>query len=281
MKSIYLAVVALSLCSLIQTDCTRGGGSEVVLPVEVVHQHKDTAMVCPHCSVSTPHADDHAIAGDDTVYFNGDECSHCSTYCAPAAIAMIAEAYGLTGFSVEQDTIYESGKEVGETAPGDGAIETHGVGMFDGTGGRPREVQNALTWALKGIQFDEYGPATQQITAQILKDAVVDGRSPVLWLDHRGWPAHQSGEYPPPALRNDQGHAKVVGGYDHGDTEETADDRCLIFDPWPEYSHLSVMPQSATVGPGGSCNPYWLPLSDTVQGDPDDVFLIPKDALPE
>lgn len=69
------------------------------------------------------------------------------------------------------------------------------------------------------------------------------------------------------------GHAKVIAGWDDNDTLiDTKDDKCLIFDPWPEYNDTGILPMNATQGPGGTFDPYWLPLSD-VLNDTNDIFL--------
>ena len=94
-------------------------------------------------------------------------------------------------------------------------------------------------------------------------------------------PANQSSLYPSAADKADQGHAKVIAGYDDRNTPGHGDDRCLIYDPWPEYTDKSILPANATLGPGGTYDPYWLPLSDVDTGDHADIYLIPTLSIPE
>jgi hypothetical protein len=69
------------------------------------------------------------------------------------------------------------------------------------------------------------------------------------------------------------GHAKVIAGWDDSGTlVDTSDDKCLIFDPWPEYNDTGILPMNATQGPGNTFDPYWLPLDD-VLNDTSDIFL--------
>jgi len=80
--------------------------------------------------------------------------------------------------------------------------------------------------------------------------------------------------YPANEYRSDQGHAKVIGGYDDAGTADYADDLCLIYDPWPEYNDNSVLPLNATNGPGGTYDPYWLPLNDVNLSDTSDIHIV-------
>ena len=86
-------------------------------------------------------------------------------------------------------------------------------------------------------------------------------------------------EEPPTSYRYEQGHAKVIGGYDDNGTAMTGDDSCLIYDPWPEYSDKSILPTNASQGPGGTYDPYWLPLNDVNLADIMDVYLV--DTFPD
>ena len=85
-----------------------------------------------------------------------------------------------------------------------------------------------------------------------------------------------SESYPSSGYRADQGHAKVIAGYDDSDTADFKDDLCLIYDPWPEYNDMSILPKNATKGPGGTFDPYWLPLNDVNLSDKDDIHIVDK-----
>jgi hypothetical protein len=283
MNRLFSLLYILSLVTSVFAGCMGVGGKEsdttssvVINQVGLIYQHKDSTMVCLQCPASEQgsHTWNHA-AGLDGIYGNTDDCPHCSTYCAPASIAMIATAYGKTGNYIKQDHIYEFAEQTSGT-PGNGIIDSHGVGMFDGSGGQLQEVQMALDWALDGITSDQHDSVTP-LDWTMLRDYILMDR-PVLWLDHGGWPANQNDSYPPSENRQDQGHAKVIAGYDDRDTAGETDDLCLIYDPWPEYNDKSLLPTNATKGPQNTFDPYWLPLSD-VLGDFSDIFLVPTDPI--
>lgn len=85
----------------------------------------------------------------------------------------------------------------------------------------------------------------------------------------------------PTADPKNQGHYKVIAGYDDANTAGVfSDDWALIYDPWPEYTDKSVLPAGAIPGPSGSFDPYWIPVS-MVLGDPNDLFLVELAAIPE
>lgn len=256
--------------------------SQTILAVPLIGQHKDTAMQCnggvfcaqpgptwpPHpFPPYTPPTD---IDGLDLIYGTADDCPHCSAYCAPASIAMIATYRGLAPPFTNQDDIYDSGKVVGEVAMGDSILTTHAVGMYDGTGALPIEVQVAFLWSVGPYIQHDWTSGTQ-LTAAQLEQYILLGH-PVLWLDHSGWPVNLT--YPSETYRSDQGHAKVIIGYDDNDTAETSDDLLLINDPWPEYNHKQILPANALPGPGGTYNPYWLPLPVVNLNDPVDIYLV-------
>ena len=282
--------VIVSFCMLLAVflafvSCPGGNGNGedglTIITMELVYQHKDTALICHICNSNPPltsnaHDWNHA-AGTDGTYGTVDDCPHCSAYCAPASIAMIAEAYGRTGAKTEQDLIYDGGKVEHGEAPDSGIIESHGVGMYHGAGTTSSEVQGALDYALDPMLHDEYN-AGKLITETIIKSCIESSR-PVLWLDHNNWPENQSSESPPPFEKSEQGHAKVVAGYDDGGTSATSDDRCLIYDPWPEYNDDEILPTGAAKGPDDTFDPYWLPVTSII-GDANDVFLVPKDSIP-
>jgi len=240
--------------------------STLLLPVPLIHQHKDTPMPCvapfPPCPMPVaPHAWNDA-KGPDGVYGTADDCPHCSCYCAPASIAMIATYRGVPVPMFQQDDIYDAGKASLGDVPGDKILGTHGVGMFDGTGGLPPEVQNAMTWAVGPIVQHNQGDASAL-------------------TDYGGWPGNMSAAYPgdpsgepPTSYRYDQGHAKVIGGYEDNGTADFIDDLCLIYDPWPEYTDMNILPTNASLGPGGTYDPYWLPLNDVNLADIQDIYLV-------
>jgi hypothetical protein len=138
--------------------------------------------------------------------------------------------------------------------PGNGTIETHGVGMFAGVGGTPAEVQGAFTYAV-GIQPFQHGPVASglpMITPLII-EAYINSNQPVLWVDWGNWPADMDSI--PADIANDSGHCKIIAGYNDGGTVGNfADDTFLIVDPWPT-----------------SGSPYWLAQQLVV--DPADIYL--------
>lgn len=286
---VALLVAGLSLNAMNRSEETLPSRTMVMLllPVGVLHQHKDTFMACvapPPCfPPNAPHVWNDA-KGPDGIYGSPDDCPHCSCYCAPASIAMIASYRMMPPPLNQQDDIYDAGKSTLGDIAGDLILSTHGVGMFDGFGGWPPEVQVAMQWAVGPIIQHNQADGTA-LTAALLKQYILNSH-PVLWLDHGGWPANMTalypgdpGEEPPVTYRYDQGHAKVIGGYDDFGTADLSDDICLIFDPWPEYDDLSILPTNATLGPGGTYDPYWLPLNDVNLADFQDRYLV--DTFPD
>jgi hypothetical protein len=256
-----------------------------VMPMTLVYQYKDTHNLCtggPPCSgvpPELPHAWDHA-AGSDGVFGTADDCPHCSAFSAPAAISMVAAASGRSGQYLQQDRIYDNGKSVPPEVKGDNEMQTHGVGMYGGAGGQPDEVQDAVKWSLGNtIGLNRHGSG-DSLTPEVLEQYIFTSR-PVLWIDHGGWPVNQSSAYPPAANKANQGHAKVIAGYDDNNTVATEDDLVLVYDPWPEYNKRSILPVNATAGPGGTFDPYWLPLSDVDLADAADVFFVSSVSIPE
>ncbi|HIH00626.1 TPA: hypothetical protein HA259_00835 [Thermoplasmata archaeon] len=236
----------------------------------------------PPCSgepPELPHAWDHA-AGDDGVFGTSDDCPHCSAFSAPAAVSMLSTAYGRTGQYTVQDRIYDNGKSVAPEITGDNEIQTHGVGMFDGNGGQPDEVQDGVRWAVGMTLGLGKHDSSNPLAPSELEQYIFTMR-PVLWIDHGGLPVNQSPQYPPAGNRALQGHAKVIAGYDDNSTVTVDDDKVLIYDPWPEYNRDSILPVNATPGPGGTYDPYWLPLSDVDLDDGEDIFFIPTTSIPE
>lgn len=256
--------------------------STLLLPIALIYQHKDTNMPCvamPPCAPpNAPHAWNDA-KGPDGVYGSPDDCPHCSCYCAPASIAMISTYRASPAPCNQQDDIYDAGKSTLGDVAGDLILSTHGVGMFDGFGGWPPEVQVSMIWAVGAIiQHNQVDGSA--LTAAMLRQYIFNSH-PVLWLDHGGWPSNMTGLYPgdptedpPLTYRYDQGHAKVIGGYEDKGTAETGDDLCLIYDPWPEYNDMSILPTNASQGPGGTYDPYWLPLNDVNLADIQDMYLV-------
>ncbi len=263
----------------------------VINQMELIYQYKDSSLSCiagfppyngnfPPCGILGAHPWNH-VTGTNDVYGDSDDCPHCSAYCAPASVAMIANAYGKEGNLIKQDYIYDNGKSTPPEDPGPPPeIKTHGVGMYDGSGGERQEVQDALLYALEGMPYDQHDSITP-LNWMMLRDDYILMNRPVLWLDHGGWPAHQSENWPTTESRQNQGHAKVIAGYDDRGTAGETDDLCLIYDPWPEYNDkedLLLLPANATKGPQDTFDPYWLPQSD-VLGDSSDIFLVPTDPI--
>jgi len=283
LAAILIATLLLSVLAFFATapesELAARPLAVTTIPIVIQYQHRDTNMPCvanPPDNPVGPHLWNHA-SGPDLIYGTGDDCPHCSAYCAPASIAMIATyRIGVMPFTL-QDQIYDNGKQVLPELPGDGIIQTHGEGMFDGTGVRPFEVQMSMTWAL-GVpitQHDWVGGNPKGPMTPGLLQGYIGGQTPVLWLDHGGWPQNQSAMYPPTTNRTDQGHAKVIGGYDDNNTPaDTTDDLCLIYDPWPEYFQKSFLPVNCTPGPGPSWDPYWQPLNDINLTDAQDIYLV-------
>ena len=272
------AVAALALNDSGDDDLRATINGVVTMQLTLVYQFKDSHNICtagPPCPgfpPDLPHAWDHA-AGADGLFGTSDDCPHCSAYSAPASIALMASAYGRIGQYVQQDRIYDNGKSVPPEVTGDNDIQTHGVGMFVGTGGQPGEVQDALGWAL-GValsvaQHDSSSPMTSA-----LMDQYISTSRPVLWVDHGGWPVNQSSSHPSATDKANQGHVKVIAGYDDKNTVTTDDDMVLVYDPWPEYNKLSILPGNALPGPGGTYDPYWLPLQDVDLSDSADIYLV-------
>ena len=278
--SIALAILALlSAYMLVPIQNTQHPArmqTSDTLPLVLAFQHHDSAMPCTPCIIAPlpvgPHAWNDA-KGLDGVYGTPDDCPHCSAYCAPASISMIAVYRGIAAPANHQDDIYDSGKTMNGEIMGNGNIESHGVGMFHGVGGTNPEVQTAMIATL-GVPIVQHNQSdASKLTAAQLGSYIHNSR-PVLWLDNGGWPKNQSANFPPDAYKPDQGHAKVIGGYDDRDTGDTSDDRCLIYDPWPEYTDMGFLPKNATKGPGDTFDPYWLPLNDVNLSDVADVYLV-------
>lgn len=278
-------LAALTLTASEDDGLTASINGVTTMPITLVYQHKDGHNVCtagppcPGTAPDQPHAWDHA-AGADGVFGTSDDCPHCSAYSAPAAISMVSIAYGRTGQYTQQDRIYDNGKSVPPEITGDNEMQTHGVGMFDGTDGQPEEVQDALRWSLGVALGVNHHDTADPVTPDRLKQYVSASR-PVLWIDHGGWPVNQSSDYPSAANKADQGHAKVIGGYDDNNTVTTDDDRVLVYDPWPEYNKSHIVPVNATLGPGGTYDPYWLPIQDADLSDTADIYFVPSVSIPE
>jgi hypothetical protein len=283
-KSIPLLISFCMLFAAFLTfiSCPGNNGEDgpSIIPMQLIYQHKDTDSI--PCNLCTPPNTIHVwndAAGPLGVYGDSNDCPHCSTYCAPASIAMIAKAYGLTGAKTEQDLIYDEGKQTyGEVLPG--IIESHNVGMFHGANTTDPEVQQAFDYAIDPMTHDEYN-AGNLMTETTLKSCI-ENSHPVLWLDHNGWPDNLSDLIElSPLIKQDQGHAKVIAGYDDRGTDGVSDDLCLIYDPWPEYNDkqkIELLPTGATKGPDDTFDPYWLPVSSII-GDANDVFLVPQNSI--
>jgi hypothetical protein len=287
-----MAIAALLFSVLVyvvnppESDKATKSLSVTTLAIALSFQHYDTGMPCvapPPVHPIGPHAWNDA-KGINGVYGDADDCPHCSAYCAPASISMITTYRGLGAPANVQDAIYDNGKSVLPEITGDNIIQTHGVGMFHGVGVWPAEVQTAMTWAMGPIIQYDSAPANPKgpMTYPLLLGYMGTG-TPILWLDNGGWPVNQSASYPSLSNRVDQGHAKVIGGHDDNNTPlDPTDDLCLIYDPWPEYIDMGILPLNCTQGPGGTWDPYWQPLNDVNFSDPNDVYLVDTfPAIPE
>jgi hypothetical protein len=277
------ALLSASVYTPIQrTDHAARTLTKETIPLVLACQHHDSAMPCAPCIIPPPlpvgpHAWNDA-KGPNGIYGDGDDCPHCSAYCAPASISMIAVYRGIAAPANIQNNIYDSGKTMNGEIMGNMNIESHGVGMFNGVGGTNPEVQTAMMATLGGPIVQHNQSDASKLTAAQLQSYIHNSR-PVLWLDHGGWPTNQSANFPPDAYKPDQGHAKVIGGYDDRDTGVTSDDKCLIYDPWPEYTDMGFLPKNATKGPADTFDPYWLPLDDVNLSDVADVYLV--DTFPD
>lgn len=279
--AIVVASAYLAMVDPGDADRTSRIYSQSILSVPLIDQHKDTSMRCDgglFCNQSgvwpphpfPPYLPPTDVDGLDGIYGTPDDCPHCSAYCAPASIAMIATYRAVGVPFTYQDNIYDNGKVMGEAAVGDSILSTHAVGMYDGTGALPIEVQTAFIWSLGPYAQHDWTSGTQMTAAQL--ELYIWLGHPVLWLDHGGWPTNVS--YPSETYRNDQGHAKVIIGYDNNDTADTSDDLVLVNDPWPEYNDRSILPVHATLGPGGTYDPYWYPLVVVNLNDLADIYLV-------
>jgi len=244
-------------------------GTKTLTGMTLVYQHKDTAMNCQAGCGAVAHGLTD-VKGGDGFYGTGDDCPHCSCYCAPASISMISTYRGLAGVRTQQDNIYDNGKNVASgEIPGNNIIETHGIGMKD-TGNT--EVQTAFAWAV-GVGIVQHSTGGGNPITGALVIQYIDSWHPILWDDHNGWPANQSALYPPVSGRTDMGHSKVITGYnDSGTPGNTADDWYLIYDPWPEYNDQGKLIAGGKKGPGDTFDPYWIPSGVVI--DPNDMHMV-------
>ena len=213
-----------------------------------------------------------------------DDCPHCIVYSGPACIQMI-NLYRHGGPPVPQDQIYDHCEwdTLAGEQPGNGFCERHGYGVTDGTGVSVAEIQKSFDhWVNPHHQHNQWDASA--LTASTLC-SYITSLYPVLWDDHGGWPSNMDRTWPIPPEDTVQGHYKVIAGYDDMGTPGTSDDYALIYDPWPGYNDLTALnptprPLGALQGPGGTQDPYWLPVS-TVLGDTNDLFLVEYAAIPE
>jgi hypothetical protein len=253
------------------SDPGRGNspsGTKALAGIPLVYQHKDTNMNCAAGCGAVAHGQTD-VEGPDGFYGTADDCPHCSVYCAPASISMISQYRGRVGNVIQQDWIYDQGKNIASgEIPNDGILQTHGVGMKD-TGWT--EVQTAFTLSVgAAILVHSTAGANAIAGAQVI--AYIDSGHPILWDDHNGWPANQSAAFPPVSVRTDMGHTKVVAGYDDSGTPgNTADDWYLIYDPWPEYNDNGTKYVGSKKGPGDTFDPYWIPSGFVL--DPNDIHM--------
>jgi hypothetical protein len=265
---------------------------ETTLTVQMKYQVKDNLSIpCLICQAQNPN---HPAKGPDFCIKDGgawggpgtgdgnygtlDDCRHCSPYCAPTAISMIANYCGITGPQNKTDNIYDNGKKTFPEIQGNNIIETDGKGMTDGTGGSAWEIQDAFNYSVGWHTQHNQSGATALTAAQL--EAYVNAGHPVLWIDHNGWPANMSFQYNLTQFTSEerakQGHAKTISGYNNNGTAgDTSDDWVLIHDPWPEYNDKGVLHANAKKGPGDTFDPYWYKVS-SVLGDVNDKFLVDK-----
>ena len=100
--------------------------SVTTIPLVLSCQHYDTLMPCIALPIHAvgPHAWNDA-KGLDGIYGNADDCPHCSAYCAPASISMIATYRGIGMPGNLQDAIYDNGKSVPPELTASNVLETH------------------------------------------------------------------------------------------------------------------------------------------------------------
>jgi hypothetical protein len=240
MRNVLIVCLALVFLSL-----SAGESIAVVktLGVTQVWQHKDTNMNCVPGGSAAAHVWNHATAAG---------CVHCGMYCAPASCAMYAIFMGRGAPFINQDDIYDNSKAAPEIL-GNGTLETHGLGMYPGLGGKPPEIQNAFAYAVGIVPF-QFGPQGTPNPVLTCMDVLwcIDTGIPILWIDMGIWPTDQ--DTVPEELYYDSGHCKIIAGYDDKDTAACDDDEYLIYDPWPT-----------------SGSSYWLGQAQVV--DNFDVFL--------
>jgi hypothetical protein len=280
----------------LEKNASRISTVTVIPGFPLVHQHSDNTigLPCLMCQAWMPWHFTVPVLWDDVKYGGApagppgdnlygavglfDDCPHCSVYSGPACVQMFIMYRG--GTAPPQDMIYdicELDVMAGEIA-GNGFIERHGVGVTDGTGGTWQEIQTAFQMLASPFYQHNQSDASALTASQLL--SYVAGLYPVLWDDHGGWPANMDPTFPTADPKN-QGHYKVIAGYDDANTAGVfSDDWALIYDPWPEYTDKSVLPAGAIPGPSGSFDPYWIPVS-MVLGDPNDLFLVELAAIPE
>lgn len=246
--SILLVLAVLLLPAL-------AAAKTVTLPVTQAWQHKDTSMNCVPGGSAAPHLWDHAVNPPPG-------CGHCGYYCAPASISMYATFRGITGAKAQQDDIYDNGKFTQGEILGDGIIQTHGVGMYDGVspmGVGGAEVQTAFQWSLGALYTWGVNVGGAPMTDAYIQLSI-DDWTPILWCDHYGYPAEINPPLPDDAFEVN-GHAKIIAGYNDKDTATYADDEYLIYDPWP-----------------ASGSPYWVPTGTVL--DVRDVYMADIDVVP-
>lgn len=234
----FLAFLSMLLLAVNSFAVTK------TLAVPQVWQHKDTNMNCIPGVSAVPHVWNHATAAG---------CVHCGMYCAPAACAMYAQFTGRPAPFINQDDIYDNSKILGGEMLGNGQLETHGLGMYPGLGGKPPEIQGAFQYAVGIIPF-QFGPGGTANPMLSCMDVIwcIKTGIPLLWVDMGNWPQDQ--DTIPEDLYYDSGHCKIIAGYNDQDTAACEDDTYLIYDPWPT-----------------SGSPYWLPQAQVI--DNVDVYL--------
>jgi hypothetical protein len=238
---------------------TAARATVITLDVPQHVQHRDTEYVwCEICQNHGPH---HQFDAPIPPWGNG--CPHCAAYSVPAAIMMIHDFRQLPGCPCCQECFYNRYKYLDGEIPDDFFFTTHGIGFWE------EEVLAAFRDALGGLYlFREHAadPSVYPMTAWRLRQLIAMD-TPVLWSDKDGYPV----EYMPPEVvqelvARDQGHLKVLAGYDDMDTYcMTDDDLVLVYDPWPSPPGCPY-PES----------PYWVSVNEIVAAETNDYFLVDR-----
>jgi len=294
---LVLGTIAVTLVNNGIPRFTARTATATVIPgFTLSYQHSDNIVPipCQWCGFFMPWHFNVAVQWDDVKYGGQgggppgdnlygavgamDDCPHCIVYSGPACIQMMA--FYRVGITFPQDLIYDQGElqvPAGEIQ-GNMQIERHGFGLTDAVYSTPPEIQTAFM-SFVGPLYVHNQTSMTPLTPALLSTYIA-GSYPVMWDDHNGWPVNMDPTWPS-ANKSEQGHYKVIAGYDDNNTPaDTTDDLALIYDPWPEYTDKSILPAGASQGPGGTFDPYWLNVS-TVLADTSDMFFVEFAAISE